>query len=235
MSRHVLLSVFAVATCATAAQAQLPRTVLRDGMAIPSFTPFAPAPAFGLNATTAPHSAPGSIFPGPGPMSSPASPFFFSSSNRPFFPIGLYAGGLYPWYYPDYDYYEYSRPLQAPVMQILPEYVDPTITVARSSAIPWNGFAPATPENPTRAKLTLNVPESAEVWINGEKTKLTGAQRVFESPELASGKNHTFDTRVVWSEGDKQVEEQRKLTLQAGESKSLTYVAAPPAQARLSR
>jgi uncharacterized protein (TIGR03000 family) len=235
MSRQLLLSLFAVAAWASAAQAQLPRTVLRDAMALPSFTPFSPAPAFGLNATTAPHSAPGSIFPGPGPMSSPASPFFFSSFNRPWFPtIGFY-GSLYPWYYPDYSYFDYSAQVQPTVLQILPEYVDPTITVARSSAIPWNGFAPATPENPTRAKLTLNVPESAEVWINGEKTKLTGAQRIFESPELTPGKNHTFDTRVVWSEGDKRVEEQRSLTLQAGESKSLTYVATPPAQARLTR
>jgi uncharacterized protein (TIGR03000 family) len=235
MSRSVLLSLFAAATFATAAQAQLPRTVLRDAVALPSFTPFAPAPAFGLNATTAPHSAPGSIFPGPGPMSSPASPFFFSSFNRPWFPtIGFY-GGLSPWYYPDYNYLEYSAPVQPTVVQILPEYVDPTVTVTRSAAIPWYGFAPAAPENPTRAKLTLNVPESAEVWINGTKTDLTGAQRVFESPDLGSGKNHTFDTRVVWSEDGKKVEEQRSLTLQAGESKSLTYVAAPAAQARLAR
>jgi uncharacterized protein (TIGR03000 family) len=88
------------------------------------------------------------------------------------------------------------------------------------------GF-PAQPESTTKARLILNVPENAEVSINGEKANLTGTRRVFESPDLTPGQQQNYDIRVVWKENGKTVDESRTLSLSAGESKSLTYIAAP--------
>ncbi len=89
--------------------------------------------------------------------------------------------------------------------------------------IPPRNFAPAPPvpnDHPASALLTLQAPNGAEVWLNGEKVE-GSANRTFESPILRRDEPYTFDLRVTWREQGKTVEEKRTLTMKAGEHQSL--------------
>jgi uncharacterized protein (TIGR03000 family) len=224
MSRPMLLSLLTLVGVCSAATAQLPRVGgMRAGFGQPpTYAPFS-GPSLRLDATAT------NFYPGSGPTSA-ATPFFASSLDRRWF--GLY-GGLYaPYYYPYTDrmYVDYYRPIVPVPAVVSPppeENITSTVLVSRQRpAAPLEGF-PAQPESTTKARLILNVPENAEVYVGGEKTNLTGARRVFESPDLTPGQQQNYDIRVVWKENGKTVDESRTLALAAGESKSLTYVAAP--------
>jgi len=72
--------------------------------------------------------------------------------------------------------------------------------------------------------LTLVVPPNAEVWIDGKKTTMSGTVRQFVSPALKSGKNYLYTLRVHWQRNNKDVEETRSLTVQAGDAVRLDYL-----------
>jgi uncharacterized protein (TIGR03000 family) len=67
-----------------------------------------------------------------------------------------------------------------------------------------------------RAHIWLKVPENAEVWVNGVKTKQTGESRYFYSPELETGKKYNYQMRVLWKKDGKPVEETQRILVQAG-------------------
>lgn len=141
------------------------------------------------------------------------------------YPNGLY-GGFYS-YYPAYGYeYGYNQPnITINYNNVLPEpYVPP-----RNFAVP----PPAPSEHPDTARLTLQVPSGAEVFLQGKKVDLT--TNTFESPDLAPGESYTFDVRVTWMEKGKQVEQKRTLVMKAGERQSLQYIATPPTAVRLEK
>jgi uncharacterized protein (TIGR03000 family) len=71
----------------------------------------------------------------------------------------------------------------------------------------------------------LRVPESAEIWINGAKTKQTGAMRKFVSPPLAADEKGSYDIRCLWTANGKQMEQTRQVTVHAGDRLSLSFMA----------
>lgn len=76
-----------------------------------------------------------------------------------------------------------------------------------------------------RARLTLNVPSGAKVWLAGKEIDAAASPVLLESPVLQSGQSYVFDVKVQWTEDGKTEERARKVTTEAGESKSLTYLA----------
>ena len=150
---------------------------------------------------------------------------------------GGYGGGFgYPFYgyggfgyggfgYGGYGYgyggYNYNYNPQINIVNIYNGY---------GSGSGFNSFMPQ-PANTlppsNRAKLTLNVPENSEVWLNGKKIDSKNRKIVFESPKLESGKSAVFDFKVIWLEGDKKIEEAKKIELKANESRTFTYLAIP--------
>lgn len=188
-------------------------------------------PGIGITATSAPHSAPGSIFPGAGPTMRPQAVLFPGfRSAFPRFPAYGFYGGFYPYSYWDFGYNGYYGN-RGNVITIAPPE-EPIFRVTRSPANPIGGLPPADSPSPTRARLTLSVPAAAEVWLNEEKLDGMGTERALESPELRAGASHTFRIRVRWLEGGEPVEEKRTLSVRVGESQSLTFIAAPPRPAR---
>jgi uncharacterized protein (TIGR03000 family) len=69
-----------------------------------------------------------------------------------------------------------------------------------------------------KAHIWLRVPESAEIWINGVKTKQTGESRYFFSPPLTPGKKYTYQLRLRWTKEGKPVEETQRILVQAGQT-----------------
>jgi uncharacterized protein (TIGR03000 family) len=76
------------------------------------------------------------------------------------------------------------------------------------------------------AQIELEVPDEAEVYFDGEKTKQTGRLRRFLTPPLSAGGRYTYEVRVVWKEGEGERTETRRLSFGAGESVSASFRAA---------
>jgi len=77
-----------------------------------------------------------------------------------------------------------------------------------------------------KAKLVLNIPSNAEVWLADQQVDSGAQPLILESPELREGQRYAFNVKVKWKERDKMQERSRTVTVDAGESKSLTYTAA---------
>jgi uncharacterized protein (TIGR03000 family) len=79
---------------------------------------------------------------------------------------------------------------------------------------PFSTVREATLDN--MAHIWLRVPESAEIWVNGVKTKQTGESRYFFSPPLTPGKKYSYQMRLRWTKDGKPVEERQRILVQAG-------------------
>lgn len=88
----------------------------------------------------------------------------------------------------------------------VPEYM-PSLTGA--------GYQPRTNN---AAHIRLRVPAGAEVWFNGNKTKQTGEDRNFYSPQLTPGQTYVYNLRVRWKKGSEEKEVTRKIRVHARES-----------------
>jgi uncharacterized protein (TIGR03000 family) len=73
------------------------------------------------------------------------------------------------------------------------------------------------------ARIWLLVPGNAQVWFNGQETKLTGRHRRFLSPPLIPGKSYTYKIRVRWMKDGKAVVEERSIEFRAGESVPIDF------------
>lgn len=89
------------------------------------------------------------------------------------------------------------------------------IGIGAVGVVPWfMSVRDATLDN--KAHILLRVPKSAEIWINGVKTKQTGELRYFFSPPLTAGKKYSYQMRLRWMKDGKPVEETQRILVQAG-------------------
>jgi uncharacterized protein (TIGR03000 family) len=96
-----------------------------------------------------------------------------------------------------------------------------TSGVPASADYSYGAYAPSAPASANTAYIRLVVPGNARVWIGGAATRKTGSVRDFESPELTPGQGYTYDVKVQWTEGGKEVTR----TLRVGVSANATAVA----------
>jgi uncharacterized protein (TIGR03000 family) len=123
------------------------------------------------------------------------------------------------------NYYGASRPSSvgsfAPSYQ--PTYVNP-LPPTTSFYSPAGSEPPATVEASTKrpARVNLLVPADAKIWFDESQTKQTGAFRSFESPPLPADRDYSYQVRVQWKQDGKDVSEDRKIIVHAGEVINLT-------------
>jgi uncharacterized protein (TIGR03000 family) len=102
-------------------------------------------------------------------------------------------------------------------------------TVNRFSAYyPSSSATAQAPPKDNMAHLLVFVPENAELWFNGAKTKQTGPQREFISPALTPGKSYSYEIKAQWTENGKPVEETRTVHVQANTWKPIDFTKAEP-------
>ena len=75
----------------------------------------------------------------------------------------------------------------------------------------------AVPEGEPIAQFTVEVPASAELYLEGVKTRQTGTTRVFVSPRLTPGQNYVYEIRARWMENGQPIEHTRNLVVTAGQ------------------
>ena len=80
----------------------------------------------------------------------------------------------------------------------------------------YYGTAPATPTADNKAHIRVVVPEGAKVWFGTTATTQTGTVRYFESPQLAAGKDYTYEVKAQWRDKDgKEVTRTRQVDVRA--------------------
>jgi uncharacterized protein (TIGR03000 family) len=67
-----------------------------------------------------------------------------------------------------------------------------------------------------QAHVWLRVPRDAEVWVDGARTRQTGASRHFYSPPLTPGETYTYQFRVRWNKDGTSAEETQQVRVYAG-------------------
>jgi len=86
--------------------------------------------------------------------------------------------------------------------------------------------APTTPPEPV-AYLEVQVPNGAQIWLEGSKTKQTGTTRLFVSPPLNAGEEYTYEVRARWTQDGREVEQTQRVAVHAGDRLHLTFPATP--------
>ena len=84
------------------------------------------------------------------------------------------------------------------------------------------------PPDPGVAYIDLNLPDNAELWVQGVKMTQTGTSRRFVTPTLSSGYDYSYELRIVYKENGKDVTLVRHISVRAGDRKSLMVIAQPP-------
>lgn len=71
--------------------------------------------------------------------------------------------------------------------------------------------------------IVVDLPESAKVFVNGNKTSSTGTSRRFVSRNLEAGASYRFDIRVEDERNGKSVSENKTLVLVPGSTETLAF------------
>ena len=120
-----------------------------------------------------------------------------------------YGGYVNPYYFPParggYLNRESSSfdPPQDNLAATMPGVAYPT-SVGRNISAPRD----LSPE-PDFARFTLQVPDEAEVYLEGQVMKGSGPVRNFVSPKLKSGVDYLYEVKVIWKQNGKSVQQTR--------------------------
>jgi uncharacterized protein (TIGR03000 family) len=162
--------------------------------------------------------------------------------------VGGYHGGYYRGSYPSYGYrpyygyrnYNYSYYPDYGSSPLPDNTSEPWYTATGGSYPPAYDIAPGSdnsasgtvqslypptdiiPTN-TPARISLRVPDNAEVWFDGEKTTSTGRDRQFRSPPLTSGERYSYKIRARWVENGREVTQTQQVAVSAGANVNVSF------------
>jgi uncharacterized protein (TIGR03000 family) len=72
------------------------------------------------------------------------------------------------------------------------------------------------PDAGSAAEIEVRVPADAELWLDGNPTRLRGETRTFVSPVLQPGRSFTYEFKARWMKDGKPVEVTRSVDIRAG-------------------
>ncbi|HZV04105.1 MAG TPA: TIGR03000 domain-containing protein [Gemmataceae bacterium] len=138
-----------------------------------------------------------------------------------------YGGGAYPYPGLIIPYYQggYNFGGYDPMVASVPSAAYLTLgntsyTTESPSPIPVYAprppFAQSPPPMPLTALLQVQVPQDAEVWLEGQKMRSMGSMRHFRSPPLNPTKEYGYEVRARWQYDGKPVEDVRHIAIRAG-------------------
>ena len=83
-------------------------------------------------------------------------------------------------------------------------------------------------EEQAKVKITVLAPPDAEIYFDGSPTEQKGAERLFVSPPLTVGTKYHYDVLARWKEGDKTVEQTRRVVVTGGAEVRVDFLTPPP-------
>ncbi len=73
------------------------------------------------------------------------------------------------------------------------------------------------------ATMDVRVPADAEVWVAGARTGQRGTARTYVSPHLEPDQRYSYEIRARWTEGGKEVDRTRQISVRAGETVKVDF------------
>jgi uncharacterized protein (TIGR03000 family) len=98
----------------------------------------------------------------------------------------------------------------------------PTPDLRPSADYSYGAYAPPAPGRTARVRLI--VPSDARVWFGDAATRQTGLVRDFESPELAPGRDYSYDVEARWVEDGRVVTRTRRVDVRANSSVTVDFM-----------
>lgn len=83
------------------------------------------------------------------------------------------------------------------------------------------------PAEDNTARVTVVVPEGAELWFNGAKTNQTGARREFATAPLTPGKDFRYRIKARWIEDGKPIELTQTIKVRANSTQTVDFTQIP--------
>jgi uncharacterized protein (TIGR03000 family) len=78
----------------------------------------------------------------------------------------------------------------------------------------------------------MTVPANAKVWFDGATTVQTGDHRRFVSLPLRPGNEYAYEVLVKWTQDGREVTQNRRIAVHAGDVLNLTFPETGHAKAR---
>jgi uncharacterized protein (TIGR03000 family) len=72
--------------------------------------------------------------------------------------------------------------------------------------------------NAAPARLTVELPEDAQLYVDGNLTKGTGITRNFHTPDLSNGSTYYYDLKAVVVVEGKTISEEKRVLVRSGEA-----------------
>jgi uncharacterized protein (TIGR03000 family) len=93
---------------------------------------------------------------------------------------------------------------------------------------------PKNDEEVSRAKVIIEVPEDAKLYIDGQLMKSTSARRVFATPTLTPGSTYYYDIKAVVVRDGKSIADTQRVHLRPGQTVQASFgdMATPVATAQ---
>ncbi len=145
----------------------------------------------------------------------------------PGYGLGLALGLGYPYYgnygygygYPYYSgyYSDYGYPYVDSSTYVVPSYSNNVAAPSDTTS----GYSPAEQAPPplaaNAARIIVQLPADAHLWLDGQPTQQAGPARIFETPAvLDPGRTYTYHVRAEWTQDGQPVVRERDVTFQAG-------------------
>jgi uncharacterized protein (TIGR03000 family) len=89
-------------------------------------------------------------------------------------------------------------------------------------------YGPMPAALPLTALLKVQVPENAEIWLEGQKMRSIGAQRHYRSPPLDPAKDYVYEVRARWLVDGKPYEDVRHVAIRAGATIAVDFTHLDP-------
>ena len=89
-------------------------------------------------------------------------------------------------------------------------------------------YGPMPAAMPLTALLKVQVPENAEIWLEGHKMRSVGAQRHYRSPPLDPAKDYVYEVRARWLVDGKAIEDVRHVAIRAGATLAVDFTHLDP-------
>jgi uncharacterized protein (TIGR03000 family) len=82
-----------------------------------------------------------------------------------------------------------------------------------------------TTHSPDAVLIKVKVPREAEIWFGRFKTTQAGPERRFITPPLEPNRDFSYEVHARWMEGDRPVDQTRKVTVHAGDELTVDFTA----------
>ena len=145
-----------------------------------------------------------------------------------------YGSWYYPYYGSDYSPYFDSS-------YIAPSISDTTTEASNAPAQPTAAINATTPVTdastgkPSQisdavsniARITVRLPDMAELWFDGTMSTATGPVREFTTPSLTPGQKYTYEVRARWLEDDTFRDQTQTISFAPGDKIEVNFPKSP--------